>query len=145
MVIVVEGLNNEEINKHCVELHTNLKNCRFLCGSKKNKFTDWVNELQNNEYDNTVIVNSWLSSRAENRIEEENLTISNDEAIILNTLLYQKGGHIDYVTGIDEASTMEQIKKDRGCNEDYAKKVFNSLTYEVLQAKVVCLVNAIKK
>lgn len=143
MIIVLVGMNNEKLTKYWSNLSKNLQNCSTLIGNKEWTYIDWVNQLQAFENKNVIVLDSWLTHRANARLENKSLPVTDNESMLLDRFVDMSKGHFDFITNKDEPSTLEDIEKDKGCLNEYAKKVFNEITYEVLQAKILALINPI--
>ncbi len=142
MIIVIETLNNEALKKYWCDLAHSLNNTKTLIGNKDWTYVDWMNQLQS--YDcNLIVLDSWMRHRANARLDNLVPKITDNETQLLNHYIEHTGGHIDFITNKDEASTLEDIKKNFGCLDEHAKKIFNEVTYEVLQAKMFVLTNQV--
>ena len=142
MIIVIETLSNEKLKKYWSDLAHSLKNTQTLIGNKDWTYVDWMNQLQSYEH-NVIVLDSWMRHRANARLDNATPKITDNEAELLNHYVGYTGGHIDFITNKDEESSLEDIKKELGCLDEYAKKVFNEITYEVLQSKMFVLTNRV--
>lgn len=144
MIIVIEGLDKTNVKKHWGELSTKLNNAVTLIGNDKWTYIDWMNYLLSYEdRENVIVLDSWMHFRAEARLDGKTPLITDSEALLLDHFVEQKFGHIDFITNMTEEETMKTIEKDYGCLEEHAKKIFNEITYEVLQAKMFVMCNAV--
>lgn len=146
MIILIEGTSNKLINDKWGQLNKGLKNATTLVGGSDWTYLDWINKFQ--EYDNKenilLVIDSWLTHRAKARLENEKVLISDTECQILADLVRQSKGYLEFITRTKDEDVISDICKDYGCLEDYARKIFNEITYEVLQSKILMLVNVTK-
>lgn len=142
MIIVIESLNKEELKKHWSKINTTLNNCETLCGNSKWTYLEWIKQLQAFPKDkNIIVLDSWITHRAQARINDKTPIINDDECAILNKFVEHNQGHIDFILNKTEETTLKIISEDYGCLDEHAKKIMNAYTYDILQAKIMCFVN----